>query len=283
MSIAPAVRRATVEDVPSIREILAAHDEDEPVSNADIIGPYLRHLIAHHRAMVSVDDGAIVGYGAVVDAGTSTHLADLFVRSDRLGQGIGRPLLGVLFGDSTHRTTFSSRDPRALPVYVRAGMAPRWVSLYLEGDGSSLPALDGRLTITATEPARMADVERRWTGADRHLDHAFWASQADADAFLIADHQGPLAVGYGRASQGSSMRALGRLSVRPDADPVPAVIAAIRRTGRGGHVMATVPGPNPALPVLLEHGFRILDQDQAMASHPDLLDPIHLLPNPAML
>ncbi len=282
MSAIRAIRRATLEDMPAIREILAAHDEDEPVANADIIGPYLRHLISWHRAMVSVEDGTVVGYGAAVDAGSSTHLADLFVRADRLGQGIGRPLLATLFEGAVRRTTFSSRDPRALPVYVRAGMAPRWVNLYLEGDGTSLRAPD-RMTASAAEPARLAELERTWSGVDRARDHAFWASQADADAFLIVDDHGPLAAGYGHAGQGSPTRALGRLVIRPDADPTPAVVAAIRSVSRGGRVTAAVPGLNPALPALLEAGFRIRDQDLAMASQPDLLDPIHLLPNPAML
>ena len=133
------IREATEDDLPAIRAILAAHGNDGAIVIADVVGPYLRHLIAHGRARVAIEDGAVVGFGATVDAGGSGHLADLFVRADRLGQGIGRPLLDAVFGDAERRTTFASDDPRALPIYVRAGMRPFWASLYVEGPSSRRP------------------------------------------------------------------------------------------------------------------------------------------------
>ncbi len=131
------IRDASPDDIPAIRAILAGHGNDDPAGHLrgpDIVGPYLRHLLAHHRAMVSETPGdEVVAFGAVVDTDRSWHLADLFVRTDRLGQGLGRPLLAALLGDRWPRTTFASDDPRALPSYVRAGMAARWVALYLRG------------------------------------------------------------------------------------------------------------------------------------------------------
>jgi len=88
------IREATDDDLPAIREILAAHGNDGAIVVADVVGPYLRHLIAHGRARVAVEGDSVVGFGATVDAGASVHLADLFVRADRLGQGIGRPFFG---------------------------------------------------------------------------------------------------------------------------------------------------------------------------------------------
>jgi hypothetical protein len=60
-------------------------------------------------------------------------------------------------------------------------------------------------------------------------------------------------------------------------------LAAVRRAARDRTVLVTVQGPNPALRPLLEHGFRIADRDQFMASDPDILDPARLIPNPGML
>lgn len=277
------IRPAAASDIPAIRLILAAHDEDDPASDPDIVGPYLHHLIARHRALVAVDGRLVVGYGATVETAVSTHLADLFVHPDRLGQGIGRPLLEALLDGAPRRSTFASRDPRALPVYVRAAMLPLWINLYLAGDASALPPVDPDLVVDAVRPAHMAEIERRWTGFDRRVDHTFWASRPDADAFQVADRDGPVALGHARAMSGSRARSLGRLVIRPDADAVTPIIAALRRAGRDGAVVTTVPGPNPAVRVLLEHGFRIEDHDQAMASTADLIDPLHLLPNPAML
>ena len=278
----PAIRAATLDDVPSIRAILAAHGNDGPVTRVDIVGPYVRHLVERHRVLVTVQDGAITAFGAVAHAGVADHLADLFVLPDRLGQGLGRALLQELFAGSRHRTTFASDDPRALPSYVRAGMTPLWVSLYLEGDGGRLPEDPSLDLVPAGAPA-LAALELEWTGADRAVDHDFWASQADADAYVIADAHGAVAFAYARAKQNSDVRALDRLLVRPGADPVAPIILALRRAGRGGRVMGVVPGPNPVLPALLEHGFRIVDHDQYLASSPDLVDPARRLPNPGLM
>ena len=224
----------------------------------------------------------MVAYGSVVDAGVAIHLADLFVAPEHLGQGIGRPVLTALFEGRTHRTTFASDDPRALPIYARAGMSPLWVSLYLDGASSGIEDQPG-LEATAADPGWLAELERDWTGAFRPVDHAFWATQAEADPFLITDDRGPVAAGYGRSRQASELRVLDRLVLRPDADPVGPCLEAVRRAGRGGGVRAVVPGPNLLLQALLERRFQVADRDQYLATGADLIDPLHVLPNPGML
>ena len=87
-------------------------------------------------------DGGVVAFGSVLDTGLARMLADLFVEPGRLGQGLGRPLLTALFEDAPVRATFASGDPRALPLYVRAGMTPLWPCLYVEGAAAQLPAPD---------------------------------------------------------------------------------------------------------------------------------------------
>jgi hypothetical protein len=248
----------------------------------DIVGPYVRHIIANHRALVTTIDDVVVAYGAVVDAVIAVQLCDLFVEPMRLGQGLGRPLLMALYEGSTDRTTFASDDPRALPLYARAGMSPLWPCLYLDGPSTTIEAQPG-LDAASAEPAQIAELERAWTGAFRPIDHAFWATQADADPFVMSDATGPVAAGYGRARQASEARALDRLVMRPDAEPVRPALEALRRTGRGGAVHAVVPGPNPLLQALLERRFQLVDRDQYMGSSADLIDPLHVLPNPGML
>ena len=92
----PIIRAATADDIPAIRRILAAHGNDGPVVVADIVGPYVNHLLWRGRARVATLDGEVVAFGAGVDTGRSVHLADLFVDPERLGQGIGRPLLAAV-------------------------------------------------------------------------------------------------------------------------------------------------------------------------------------------
>lgn len=277
------IRAATPDDVGSIRGVLAAHGNDGPADYADIVGPYVRHLVAHHRAMVSVQDGSVIAFGAAVDAGVAVHLADLFVLPDRLGEGIGRPLLAALFDGAVRRTTFASSDPRAVPLYVRAGMSPWWACLYVEGATASLPPTPGFLETASADPAWLAALEKTWTGVDRSIDHAFWASQAAADSFVVAERGEAVAICHARARQASPARVIDRLLVRPGADPVPPTLAALRRTGRGATVRALLQGPSPVLRVLLGAGFLVVDRDQFMASEPDLVDPARLVPNPGML
>ena len=287
-AVGVAIRPATVDDISSIRAILATHGNDGPIVHGDIVGPYLRHLIGHGRTLVSVGDdegdSAIVGFAATIDTGRGWHLADLFVRVDRLGQGIGRPLLEAVFDGAPERSTFASDDPRALPLYVRAGMTPLWPSLYVEGTAAHLaasPVAAGPETEAATYD-QVADKELAWTGHDRRLDHEFWASQVDADAFVVVDAGEVVACGYARARQASAVRVLDRLIVRPDADPVAATFAALRRAARGGPVFICVQGPSPVLRPLLEAGFRVADRDTYLASRADLIDPARLIPNPGM-
>jgi hypothetical protein len=170
-----------------------------------------------------------------------------------------------------------------MPLYIRAGMAPLWTCLYLEGTATLLPGDDRNLTTQSADSGRLAALELDWTGIDRSEDHAFWASQADGDPFVVVDNGDIVAAGYGRARQNGTARALDRLLVRPDHEPIAPAYAALRRVARGGIVLVCLPGPHPAARRLLEAGFRLEARDTYMASEPDLLDPARLLPNPGML
>ena len=280
---APPIRPATLDDVAEIRSILAEHGNDGPHPTIDIVGPYVRHLIVTARSLVADEGGRLAAFGAAVDTGRGRHLADLFVRTDRLGQGIGRPLLEALFANDWPRTTFASDDPRALPLYIRAGMAALWPSLYLIGDAARLPDSSHGMTAEPAEASRLASLEREWTGADRSIDHGFWATQAEADPFVIVDRGEVIAGGYGRARQKGPERALDRLVIRPGHDVVAPIFAALRRAARGRLVLACVLGPNPIVGPLLDAGFRIDARDTFMASEPDLIDPARLLTNAGML
>ena len=291
---AAAIRAATSEDIPSIRVILAAHGNDDPAGQLrgpDVMGPYLAHLLAHHRAMVSEAPGmGVVAFGAVADVGFAWHLADLFVAPNHLGEGIGRPMLAAMFGDRWPRTTFASDDPRALPSYVRAGMTARWVTLYVSGgpDEARRAGVDPRaaaVEVVDGDPAEMAALELAWTGADRTRDHELWTVWPGADPFVVRDARGPVAVGYGRDRQtGPAARAVDRLVVRPGAEPVGPVLAAVERCMAAGATMdVTVPGPHPAVAVLLEMGFRIDDRDIYCAGPTDPVDPAHRLVHGGLL
>jgi GNAT superfamily N-acetyltransferase len=268
-----------------MREILVGHGDDGPPApgQPDVVGPYLRHLLDHHRVLVAEERGTVLAFGAVVDTGRCLMLSDLFVRRERLGEGHGRRLLGVLFESAPRRATFASSDPRALPLYVRAGMTPRWINLYLEGPAAALPVMPAAFAARRASPAECTDLELAWMGADRSADHQFLAALPDADTFVVEEDGSPVALGQARRKAAPDARVLERLVVRPDVDPLAPILAGLRRAAGGGRIEACVPGPNPVLPRLLEARFRIVDQDQFLASDGDIADPAHLLPNGGLL
>jgi GNAT superfamily N-acetyltransferase len=277
------LRPAGLDDVPAIRAILVAHGNDGPIVIADIVGPYVAHLIARGRTKVAIIDDEIVGFGAALDTGRSVHLADLFVHPARLGQGIGKPLLAAVLEGAVQRTTFASEDPRALPLYVRAGMQPMWTSLYVQGASTALPPAPNTFRTESATPDRLAALEHDWTGHDRALEHAFWGTMPDVDAFVVRAGDAPVAFGYARARQAVPIRVLDRLVIHPDGEPVGTTLAALARAGRGGPVHVCLLGPHPVLRPLLEADFRVVDRDVFLSSDPAIVDPARLIPNPGML
>jgi hypothetical protein len=78
-----------------------------------------------------------------------------------------------------------------------------------------------------------------------------------------------------------------RMIMAAGADPEATLITAITAVaewaadGTRG-VRAGVPGPHPAIPALLRAGSRLVDHDTMMASDPAFIDPVRVLPDPAL-
>jgi GNAT superfamily N-acetyltransferase len=272
------IRPATPTDFPAIEAVLAANGEPTPPAE----GPYpvfLDHLLAHGRVLVATLDGEVAGFAGTLPVGTRTHLTDLFVRPRDHGRGIGGALLAEAFGDRWPRTTFSSDDPRALPLYVRAGMSPAWPNLYLEGASSRLRP-PRSLEVRAASIADAVATELAATGVDRGATYAFAAGLPGTEAFLALDRGTPVAVGLARARRRAPGRWIERTAVLPGTDPLEPLLAVVAAAGRGGPVGLCLPGPSAALRVLLEAGFRIFDRDTYMASEPGLVDPLRTLVDP---
>jgi GNAT superfamily N-acetyltransferase len=282
MATGPAIRRATLDDQPAIAELMAANDE--PQGWPGIPGwPYLAFLVTHGDARVAVDGDAVVGFGASVEAGPITHLADLFVDPGRHGGGIGRTLLAAVMPADRPRTTFASADPRAVPIYARSGMRPSWPLLYLEGDPRRLPAA-ADLPAAETVPLEaFTKIHRDLTGVARPDLDRYQSGLPGAATIVARDGGSVVAAGVVRNLRVRTARALDRLVITAEAteaDATRILLAAIRAAAvEGQPVDVLVPGPNPALPVLLDAGFRMLDRDIYCESEPGLIDPVRRIPN----
>ena len=266
------VRTASSAEMPVILAIWAANGDTIPEGGVDLLTPYLAHLMSTGRVMVAADDEGVIGFGAVVERAGVIHLADLFVLPDRFGKGIGGRLLHRLFANAVGRTTFASSDPRAVPLYVRSGMTPYWPNLYLEVDSTGLPPDSPRLACDPVGPDTMAELEERWLGTANAEDHRFWAALAEARPFVVVEAGRPVAAVHARIRRTGRDRWINRLVLAPGVDPSAVLVAAYRHAGEGGRIGSCLPGPSPALRLLLESGVRIIDRDTFMASDPTLFD-----------
>jgi GNAT superfamily N-acetyltransferase len=256
------VRPVVDEDLPAVAEIARANDEPDGGEPR-----YVSHLRNNGRFLVAEVDGGLAGYCGIRQADGLTMLCDLFVDPARHGGGAGGRLLEVALDGPGERSTFASRDPRAMSLYVRHGMIPRWPLLYLSGP----PPVRSHVLLAERVPVEDAGVaELDLTGRDRAADYAYWATKPGATGLVVRD--GGTVVAAGTADPGRVFH----LVTADDHDPA-ATLAAALGTFDADRVRLCLPGPHPALPSLLNARWRIEDLDQHMASRTDLLSPASVL------
>jgi GNAT superfamily N-acetyltransferase len=240
------IRPVREADYTAIAKIADASDE---VAEPD----YVAHIAITGSCLVAELDGEVVGYTAVHPVGEITMLADLFILPAHQGKGIGRLLLDHVFtGTGPDRMTCASADPRALPLYVRYGMVPRWPLLYMTG-----PVI-GTEPADRVPPAEAARAELELTGTDRSSDYSYWGGTG-----ILVGHHGAGVARPGQlihfaATRDPELSLLAALAAVPDDPASP------------GLVSLHLPGPHPALRTLLESGWRITDQDRFMSSREGL-------------
>lgn len=257
------VRRAHAGDDPGIAEVARRNGQLDPQSGAD--GRYTAHLRERGTLLVAQVDDRVVGYGATVGIGPASLLADLFVAPAQHGAGVGGTLLNALWPlgpSASARFTFASHDPRAMSLYLRAGLTPWWPLLYLQGRSTALP--EAALDAARVGPAEAARAEERLTGVDRAADLALLCGDAAAGGLVISRHGQLIAAGAIAAGN------LAHLACPDPSNAAEAVVAGLLAIGDGASSVC-LPGPHPAVFRLLAAGYRIVDFDVYMATRPDLL------------
>jgi GNAT superfamily N-acetyltransferase len=272
------LRPATPNDLAAAFAIYAEYEFGKAASAADRIVPaYLTHLLDHGRVLVAEQGGRIVGFAGLAPRDGVAFLSDLFVRPDAQSGALGGALLRAILPADGVRCTCSTSDPRALALYIRAGMCPAWPQylLHRAAGGRRMPADDPPLDLAvvegdATDPA-CAAWEAAIGGRQRPADLAFW-TMAQGGRLLWFRRAGAT-VGYAvirlRAGTVTHPAAItiGPLGVRDRADALPCVLAAVAWAGKqGDEFCLTLPGPHPALAPLLERGLRIVDSYTFVAS-----------------
>ena len=282
----PLLRTATPADLERVWDIRFAND----VAGASTIPqrgtppPYLAHLLAHGTLLIAERDGRVVGYAGRVDRGGVAYLTDLFVDLAHQSGAIGRSLLQRIFADDPPvRCTLASSDFRALALYTRAGMTPRWPNVLLRATAESqlcVTAGQGRVGAGRRERPRAARLGTRRAAAGCGLhDLLFLPHRRARPGVLVSARQRdrrlrhrsprgrpPLVSGGGHhrsAWGGDRRRTRSTVSSRPwpgqeSGAPV---------------IELAVPGPQPALKPLLDAGFAIEYVETYCASDPVLVDP----------
>jgi GNAT superfamily N-acetyltransferase len=266
------VRVAGADDVPGIRAVAESYGTlGEWPERPD----YLDFELEESALSVAVEGEEVVGFAGVLEHGGVAHLADLFVRNDRRGQGVGRVLLEAALPADGVRTVFASSDRRALPLYVRSGLRPVAPLLYLAGDRAAGRRLGAAREPRRCDPPALLEADAAAAGRERGPELAF-LQHAGAYGLTLP---GGYAVVRAAAGPGAGAGAW----IGPAAGNGAALLAFVAAAATEHEaVKLALFGPHPALGALLDAGFRITAADTYMASRLDALDTLEYLPSPEL-
>jgi GNAT superfamily N-acetyltransferase len=277
------LRRATEADLPDVHEIwrtAAGAASDRPPR--DVMLSLFRHELATGAMWIAAGGDGPIGYAAVVTRGAIGFLAEMFVLPAHQSGGVGSALLRCILAEPVGvYCTMSSRDPRALTLYARAGWRPRWPHFLLRRDRATPHALEtGGIRAVVADPldAGLTAWDARIGGRVRPEDHAYWREVLNAVPLWF--RRGGVTAGYGYvwrlpAAGGGARVGLGPVGASSPGDAVHCVAAALQWIANESGLDATsyhvaIPGPHPVLIPLLRAGFRIRDVETFCCSSDDL-------------
>ncbi|MGH7266526.1 MAG: GNAT family N-acetyltransferase, partial [Candidatus Rokuibacteriota bacterium] len=156
------IRRARPADLPLLHEIFyeqeTAGRRDPPPRGP--LPPLYRHELETGVVYVAEREGRVVGFAASISRGAVDFLTEFFVRLAFQADGIGRRLLRhVVPRNGRACFTSSSSDPRALALYIRAGLRPLFPCFYLRADGATGPLAAGGVEAVEAAPDDAALVD----------------------------------------------------------------------------------------------------------------------------
>lgn len=255
-STEPTIRPATADDLDAVGAVWWAAEEATPSAPT----PWFDHLLRTGLLMVAEVDGVVVGFAGARSLGVVTSLTDCFVDPAAQSRGVGRRLLdAALAGEPA--VTLASPDPRAISLYVRAGMRPRWPAYYLEGAPAAVEVPAG-VRVEAGGHSLLAGTAEALAWVDPLVVLSIRRRAATIGAALVTT------MGF-RPRHPDHATVLATVAGSPeDAEGVvAAALAWVRETGARG-VGLQVPGPHPALAGLLAASLRIVDVDTCCATGP---------------
>ncbi len=249
------------------------HDSTNPPPIGDTPA-YFRHILQTGTMYIAEQDGEVLAFAGAITRGTVTFLTDLFVRPTQQSNHLGKTLLHAVLPQSTLlRCTDSSSDPRALALYIREGMRPQWpyFALRLQKPIREMPSIhDVEIVEVDVNDPELIRWDAQISGRLRPSDHQFWAQQRAIPLWFRRQKQ---IIGYGYVRLGAGTLwypeacTVGPIGVNNPEDAAACVLATVKFASQKADVLRIdVPGPHPALAVLLEYGFHIPAVDTFMSS-----------------
>jgi GNAT superfamily N-acetyltransferase len=253
--------------------------------------PWLNHVLRTGTLLVAERDSRIIGFAGVIARGELVFLTDLFVAPEIQSYGVGGALLdAILPRDGRTLATIGSSDPRALALYIRAGMTPEWPDFQIDVEPERWRMANVDLGGVHMIEATPMDAELlRWDaeigGRWRPEEHRYWLEECAGTAFWFQRGGERIGYGYVRLApetplQPADSAVVGPIGVRDAGDGAACVIAA---TGwaleRASGTRLLVPGPHPALGPLLAAGGMIEYVETFLCSAPPYLDATRYLPS----
>jgi GNAT superfamily N-acetyltransferase len=222
------------------------------------------HLLRHDgaRSFVAEEAGDVVGFAAAWVRDDVWFLSALFVAPERQGEGIGRRLLGLAWGDGFRRriTITEALQPVSTASYARRGLMPTTPILNFEGQPCSVaPDL---LEAVPPEANALRFLDQAAYGFDRAVDHTLWEQTADSATVWLESGE-PAAYSY--SSPGGL---IGPLAGRDETSAARALRAELaRRTDQTACV--AIPGTSAQLVAeALASGLRMQDPGLLLLSPP---------------
>ena len=282
------IRPATIHDAREYGRVWsdAVPSEKSASDDWEMTRPLFGHEVRTGIAMVAESDGRAQGLAVAIERHDILYLAELAVRAEVQLKGIGRSLLDAVFdGQNGSRATLSAMDYRAHALYVRAGMTPRFPVYCLRGEQIDPNHLWGKpddLSSGTTEDIVALDAS---VGARlRAVDIDFYASAADAERFLVGNSKAPAAYSVVQRCQVEEPGVAGAWLIGPIGsvhatsalrDVYTTVVWAASRTSI---MEMRIPGPHPALPALLDAGFKITYIETFFSAGDPFIDPARYIP-----
>lgn len=259
------IRPATTDDLPTIHRIWYETDVQGPPLAPDAeIFPYFAHELETGTLLLAEEGGRPVAFSSSIVRDGICFLTELFVLPTVQSNGVGSALLRrVLPPGQRVYCTLASKDWRAIALYTRAGMRPRWPNFWVSLEEEALANIpDEGVTAEearADDPDLMA-MDAEISGRRRPGDLAYWVErEAGVPLWLV---RGRERLGYAFVhlrNPGSPWTpdalTLGPTGVHAVEDARACLAAAlVWARSRGTIARVPIPGPHPALPMLLEAG-----------------------------